>query len=139
MDCPKCPVGKLNELTIRLHVPGPDRQLKVDQCFTCEGIWFDSGELEQYLVEKLKAINSAAMPDEALQELDQQVGKCPRCHTPMSKQPSPTKRKVIVDYCRKCQGFWLDCTEVDRMEPRPGVKDLVEDFLNYLSTITGRR
>lgn len=137
MDCPKCAVGKLNEVTVRIHVSGPDQELKVDQCFTCEGVWFDRGELEQYLKGKFKAISSAMMPDEALKELSQQVGKCPRCHKPMSKQPSRMKRNVIVDYCRKCEGFWLDCTEVDQMEPRPGVQELVENFLNYLGTITG--
>ncbi len=30
MDCPKCSVGKLSEVTVRVHVPGADQELTVD-------------------------------------------------------------------------------------------------------------
>ena len=37
MRCPKCGM-ELQEIELR--------NVKVDKCFTCEGIWLDAGELE---------------------------------------------------------------------------------------------
>ena len=37
MNCPKC-VGKLEKKKVE--------NVDIDTCFTCEGIWFDAGELE---------------------------------------------------------------------------------------------
>ena len=49
----------------------------------------------------------------------------------------PAKRRINVDYCQKCHGYWLDCTEVDRVEPGPSVMGMLEDFFGYLSTLAG--
>ena len=137
MNCPKCTVGKLSEVTVRIQVPGADQELVVDQCFTCEGVWFDANELETYLRQKLTSLNSGVISDEVLKELNRRVGKCPRCQIPMSRRRAPTKRQINVDYCQKCNGYWLDCTEVDQIEPRPSIMNMLEDFFNYLGTLTG--
>lgn len=40
MHCPKCG-DKLNEISYK--------QIKVDKCPSCDGIWLDAGELEQVI------------------------------------------------------------------------------------------
>jgi len=40
MSCPKCGMG-LTEIVFR--------EIKIDKCFSCEGVWLDGGELEQVL------------------------------------------------------------------------------------------
>jgi Zn-finger nucleic acid-binding protein len=49
MDCPKCSIGKLEELIIHFRLLKKNYELTVDQCFTCHGVWFDANELESYL------------------------------------------------------------------------------------------
>lgn len=139
MDCPKCKIGKLSPTTVRGFKPGPDIELTVDQCFTCHGVWFDAGELEKYLKEGLSAVSSAVLPDASVQELSQRVGLCPRCNLPMIKRDAPAKKKIEVDYCTQCRGFWLDCTEVDRLEPNRSLADAVGNFFDYLAYLSGRR
>lgn len=41
IDCPKC-----DDSPMRRYYYSPKRQIEIDECVTCGGIWFDTGELE---------------------------------------------------------------------------------------------
>lgn len=119
MDCPKC-IGKLGEVSIRIDnlAKAATDELNLDQCFVCGGVWFDAGELEKYLADKLTFVDSPSVGEDLRKELDQKTGKCPRCGVAMSKQPAPKDSSVTIDCCPKCRGIWLDNTEVDRLEDK---------------------
>ena len=86
--------------------------VEVDVCRECGGIWLDRGEIAAL----------AAMPDSELADLrahgtapPRPAGKpgklrCPAC-------PGTLAEKLIglvhVDFCAKCQGFYLDRGELD--------------------------
>ena len=125
MDCPKCAVGKLNEITVRtntlyrspvLQGEGVNVDLTLDQCFVCNGVWFDAGELKKYLAEHITIVNSPEIDQSLMQEADQKVAKCPYCQVEMVKKKAPEDSRITVDFCEKCQGVWLDTTELDRLE-----------------------
>ncbi len=130
MDCPKCPVGKLSEVTVKinniyrekiLQGEGATLEIRVDQCFVCSGFWFDAGELDKCLSEHVNVLDSLESPDvdqALMKELKQKLGKCPRCQMDMVKKPAPKDSKMIIDVCEKCQGIWLDGGEYDELESR---------------------
>ena len=124
MDCPKC-VGKLKQtaITDRTISESPDSkdkgktvELEVDQCFVCKGVWFDRGEMKKYLSGKMTIVDSPALGGKLDQELDAKKGRCPRCNIQMQKMPAPKSRDMTIDVCGKCEGIWLDSTEIDRLE-----------------------
>jgi Zn-finger nucleic acid-binding protein len=92
MDCPKC-LGKLNEVEIRFHeIKDMPKQkeamistLTVDQCFVCNGVWFDAGEIEKYIEKKLTIVDSPMIDLDTMLDLDKKIVKCPRCNIDMVK------------------------------------------------------
>ncbi|MEW5758767.1 MAG: zf-TFIIB domain-containing protein [Candidatus Omnitrophota bacterium] len=125
MDCPKC-LGKLNKVEIKFHeiADMPTQKgvqvstLEVDQCFVCNGIWFDIGELEKYLEKKLTILDSPAIAVDLIIKQDEKISNCPRCNTKMTKKAAPIAKDITMDWCENCRGVWLDSTEIDRIENR---------------------
>jgi len=124
MKCPKCD-GTLNKVTVKVRPEyGADilqdaeqtSEIELDQCLSCNGVWFDVKELDQYLAEKLLILNSPKVSNH--KKLDKKEGTCPRCDQKMVKKPAPKKAGFMVDICEKCQGIWLDSSELDRLEKR---------------------
>jgi Zn-finger nucleic acid-binding protein len=124
VKCPKCE-SRLNKVKIKirpeyggdvLHDAEKTSEIELDQCHSCNGIWFDVQELDQYLDEKLVILNSPNVKD--YKELDKKDGDCPRCHERMLKKPDPKGAGVTMDVCKRCKGVWLDSTEIDRIEKK---------------------
>lgn len=124
MDCPKC-LGKLQKTTItsrqtseikELQGAGLAFALEVDKCFVCSGVWLDKGELDKYLSEEIEVVDSPSLGSEMDKELDAKHGNCPSCGIKMTKVASFKNTQLTVDICDKCQGIWLDPTEIDILE-----------------------
>jgi Zn-finger nucleic acid-binding protein len=78
--------------------------VKVDLCPSCNGAWFDAGELESATS---VAVKHVAPPSDA-----KPSGRlCARCGEPMVSFTYP-QTLVTVDMCRKCRGLWLDGGEL---------------------------
>jgi Zn-finger nucleic acid-binding protein len=124
MKCPKCG-GVLNKVTVTTRPEyGSDilndaeqvGKIELDQCLSCNGIWFDAKELEQYLAEKLLILNSPKVAE--YKELNKKEGRCPKCNQMMIKKPAPKRAGFLIDVCEKCQGIWLDSSELDKLEDK---------------------
>ena len=119
MNCPKCRDTELKRKAVEYHdrsIPGPDdthKQLEVDCCPSCGGVWFDKDELDRSLDSKAEFPASGAAPNPIL---DDKVGWCPRCNVSMAKEPAPSNPKVTVDRCRRCGGLWLDAGELEKAQ-----------------------
>ena len=107
MKCPAC----FNELT-QLQVG----KLVVDVCQGgCGGIWFDAFELQQVDEDR----EPAGQPLMELQ-CDKRVvvdssrkRECPRCPgVKLHRHFFSARRKVEVDECPNCAGYWLDAGEL---------------------------
>lgn len=110
MKCLRC---ENSELEVQAKGTGGE-VFEIDLCPTCAGIWLDAKELAKLDdnffvdVEKIQYEGSAATPqDQALE--------CPRCNVSLNKVHPKGHGSVILDTCDKCNGFWLDKGELEKM------------------------
>lgn len=103
MDCPVC-----ENVMITLEL----KDVEIDHCLDCGGIWLDGGELElllgnPQLAEKL--LDSFKID----QECAEKPRKCPICLKKMQKVLVGTSSPVLLlDKCRKGDGLWFDKGEL---------------------------
>lgn len=99
MQCPKCKSTPLKRGKISA------KQLVLDQCTACKGMWFDKGELTALLGAKAKK-------DFVIPPFSTEVPntKCPRCDDNLFEFCYPGT-VTLVDGCKKCEGVWLDSNE----------------------------
>src|SRR5215472_16459939 len=107
MKCPAC----FNELT-QLQVG----TLVVDACQGgCGGIWFDAFELQR-VDEEDEAAGEPLIHlqrDERIVVDTSRKRDCPRCvGVRLHRHFFSAKRKVEVDECPSCGGYWLDAGEL---------------------------
>ena len=102
---------------------------EVDRCSSCNGIWFDAGELDVFRDEQAAA---------AVDTGDVAVGKqsnaidqypCPRCGGEMLKVVDPQQTHIWYESCSDCSGSFLDAGELVDLS-----KVTVGDFFKGLMT-----
>ena len=105
IKCPKCPD----------HPPMHEEEVEgvhVHACKVCGGIWLNKGEL-----------NALAHPAEGDLEYcsadhieeDRVTDRlCPTCpETRLIRVNFIAYSEIVMDFCRKCEGIWLDRGELD--------------------------
>ncbi|HTL55167.1 MAG TPA: zf-TFIIB domain-containing protein [Candidatus Limnocylindrales bacterium] len=110
MKCPAC-FNALKEIQVG--------NLKVDACQGgCGGIWFDAFELDRVDEEN----EAAGEPLLHLRRDDQIVvdtsrkRECPRCGgIKLHRHFFSAKRRIEVDQCPNCGGYWLDAAELEQI------------------------
>ncbi len=132
--CPKCDIG-----LFILHF----RNVELDYCDRCRGVWLDAGELEALA-------KSAGEPtDELLVRLRALAGTippgrknlCPRCDQPMEEcvVTTPGAQSVALDRCSRGHGLWFDANELAQvlaLNPAgPGARKVID----HLNEVFGRR
>lgn len=111
MNCPRCNTDLVKETIKDINV-----QFEIDKCPSCDGVWFDEGELAKIdrVVEPIfLEIRHIPTQGEQLQGL-----YCPACydHPLMEKAEHPRDNKVIIDFCDSCKGIWLDKGELEAIQ-----------------------
>jgi uncharacterized protein len=107
MKCPAC-FNELKELQVG--------KLVLDACQGgCGGIWFDSFELQK-VDEESEAAGEPLLHlqrDERLIVDPSRKRECPRCAgVKLHRHFFSAKRRVEVDQCPNCGGYWLDAGEL---------------------------
>ena len=106
MNCPKCEDAKLIATTVR--------EVEVDRCPDCRGVWFDENELAQ-----LTRLTTSELRSLQSQKVDEshnsKRGDCPRDGEAMLRVISPRNESVVIDTCVKCGGIWLDDGELAKI------------------------
>jgi Zn-finger nucleic acid-binding protein len=103
-----CPVDRIEMQPVKADAHY-GQTVFLDQCSTCGGIWFDSGEL--YMpkygeAEKIERLNVQALQSSAL--IDYNDLHCPRDQTKLIRFQDPFFPKdLIIARCQICNGFWL--------------------------------
>ena len=132
MDCPKCMgVLEINDFPI-----SPILRIEVDTCPLCKGFWFNGGELRKILKSKHGIVDEAdwsSLPRTL--ELDSKAGNCPRCKIIMVRVPSLQDRRINLDYCANCDGFWVDGGEMEQLEKGGYVKRTIFGIHRFLVNI----
>jgi|GEM_PF-289402 len=119
--CPRCDAG-----LFLLHF----KDVEVDYCERCRGVWLDAGELETLI----KTTGSNAN-DPFLRLLDQSGAPspaahclCPRCD---SKLNEFTVNELVLDRCPRGHGLWFDANELQQLLTLSGASKTIA-FLNDL-------
>jgi PAT family beta-lactamase induction signal transducer AmpG len=102
IQCPKCSSDML-----QINVEGTT----IDRCNSCNGIWFDEGELEALnskSVAKTIDIGSAAVGKQ--QNLIDDY-RCPRCGGTMEKHADAQQQHIWYETCSDCHGSFFDAGE----------------------------
>ena len=135
MKCPAC----FNELT-EIQVG----TLRVDVCQDgCGGIWFDAFELER-ADEPGEAIGEQLLhirQDTRIMVDPTRKRECPRCaEIKLHRHFFSAKRRVEVDQCPNCAGYWLDAGELAMIRAErsqdaakaPAQGTISAEFIRYL-------
>jgi len=92
--------------------------VEVDQCDTCHGIWFDSGELAKIVGAKdVEALRTRAVAEKDAEKRrkasDLKRASCPRCKGEGKLvQVASVTADIHIDTCAVCGGEWLDSGEL---------------------------
>lgn len=130
MICPRCK----QDMIVVEH-----RQIELDSCPKCEGVWFDAGELN-LLLECLKLASPELVIGNIVNlpavESSGKPPKCPICRQGM-KEVAIGQPTINIDVCRQADGLWFDGGEVhellkqlaDRSAAEAGPEQSVFEFL----------
>jgi Zn-finger nucleic acid-binding protein len=128
--CPKCDIP-----LFVLHF----KDIVVDFCDRCRGLWLDAGELEELLV------RTGTQTDDPLLRFQRRDGRlsaghrhlCPRCDEPLREIEVERKGStpLTLDKCPRGHGLWFDADELQQLlemfPPDCGAKKTI-DCLNEL-------
>jgi uncharacterized protein len=106
--------------------------LTVDVCQGgCGGIWFDAFELER-VDEENEAAGEPLLGiqrDETIAVDSSRKRECPRCQgIKLHRHYFSAKRRVEVDQCPGCGGYWLDAGELAQIRVERGETDQVDQL-----------
>lgn len=127
----RCPVCNQDMIVVEF------RQIEIDYCMKCSGIWFDRGELELLLgTADLGNTGLPTLDGSAREKRSHGNRTCPICRQKM--QEAPLGEPVIhVDVCRKGDGIWFDGGELQQLLKQvaagsPGEKDTIWQITSFL-------
>ncbi len=110
-----CPVCKDDMIVVEY------RNIELDYCHSCKGVWFDSGELEillksQGLEEPKTFFDGILTSQEAVSS--EKKRNCPICSHRMNKTAIGGQPEILIDICRDKHGLWFDGGEVAQLVSR---------------------
>jgi len=116
MQCPK----DQNEMFKKNY----EKDVEVDICSHCGGIWLDVGELEaiQSIRENDYREEVKAAPDflrqagELALQREAPLLACPHCAAEMARREYGYTSQILIDVCPACGGVWLDPGELKELE-----------------------
>ncbi len=108
MECPK---DNQTLETILFH------DVEVDYCPDCLGVWFDQDELgwaKNSKDEQLNWVDFDIWRDKEKFKMSHVDRHCPSCRAGLV-EVSYDKSNVTIDFCKHCQGVWLDRGEFKKI------------------------
>ncbi|MCB1055097.1 MAG: zf-TFIIB domain-containing protein [Acidobacteria bacterium] len=90
---------------------------KVDTCPQCGGMFLHRGELNKVAEPIPGDLEFSTLDLDTFDHPDDRPPiPCPNCDNPqMDKVEFNIESGLILDYCGRCGGFWLDGDELDRI------------------------
>lgn len=97
------------------------KDVEVDLCRPCEGVWFDRDELPRALKDGAQAVRSTGLAPvwEGVERKGEKAGEealpCPRCAGPLQRYRYAVTSPILVDGCKKDCGVWVDDGEIQKI------------------------
>ena len=125
MQCPHCRTD-LETRSIN--------DIEIDECPSCQGIWFDADELRRVKDEKDKDLNW--MDFEFWEHADRfrvrtKPVACPSCSTELVTIDYH-ETGVEIDHCTHCRGVWLDAGKLEKILESLSRELVSKDVQGYL-------
>lgn len=123
ITCPQC-AARMKEIQYI-----PEKNLMVDHCEVCGGVWLDGGELAEAKAiadgqDTRKVRLLRAVWDMRAQARGEVTLRCPKCEK-MSVNAFTTSEGVELDFCSLCGGSWFEEGELaDTCEIEVDIPDL---------------
>ncbi len=109
MICPTCK----SDMIVVEH-----NKIELDYCTNCQGVWFDSGELE-LLLEPMSLESPNLFLSNILTSAEakspEKKRKCPICAQKMKKTLIGQQPEILIDVCQQGDGLWFDGGEVGQL------------------------
>jgi Zn-finger nucleic acid-binding protein len=107
-----CPTCKSDMIVVEYN------KIELDYCTNCQGVWFDSGELE-LLLESMNLENQNVFLSNILSseeaESSEKKRKCPICGQKMKKTGIGQEPGILIDVCQRGDGLWFDGGELGQL------------------------
>jgi len=107
-----CPTCKSDMIVVEYN------KIELDYCTNCQGVWFDSGELE-LLLESMNLENQNVFLSNILSseeaESSEKKRKCPICGQKMKKTGIGQEPEILIDVCQRGDGLWFDGGELGQL------------------------
>jgi Zn-finger nucleic acid-binding protein len=88
--------------------------VEAQACPRCDGLFLEQGQLNQVTEPIPGDLEFSTVDLDTFQHEDTYPpATCPHCRLAMDKVEFNIDSNLILDYCRHCQGFWLDGAELD--------------------------
>jgi len=132
MQCPNC------DASLRtIEYEG----VRIETCDGCKGEWLDADELGhivkarevRFTPEERQAIaQAAAITGVPLDKADRDL-VCPKCGATTDPVNYGGDTGILIDRCTACRGFWLDGTEIEKIQKLVEAWDdgLPDDLAKY--------
>jgi Zn-finger nucleic acid-binding protein len=119
MVCPKCK-SDMEKVTFK--------NVDVDRCTVCKGIWFDA--LEHERLKKLKGSESIDIgdPEQGKKYSDIDRIECPVCQSQMLRMVDRKQPHIWYEACTVCGGVFFDAAEFRDYKERT-VIDFFRDLM----------
>ena len=108
-------------------------QIEVDTCSTCEGLWFDRGELDQLL-----ARGGQRAADWTVEQAEPGPRRCPHCRRHLLRGPI-RDTAIEVDFCPHQHGLWLDRGELREVIASQAAPEHVKALLEFCGGLIGEQ
>jgi hypothetical protein len=107
-----CPVCKSDMIVVE------HKNIELDYCTECQGVWFDFGELE-LLLESMSIESTDLFLSDILNSAEAQSSekkrKCPICGRKMKKTIIGKEPEILIDVCQQGDGLWFDGGELGQL------------------------
>ena len=136
-----CPVCKYDMIVVEYH------DIELDYCTTCQGVWFDYGELELLLdspgLGQVKPFLDSVL-DSPVTDSTEKKRKCPICNHTMKKAAVGEQSRIVIDICSREHGLWFDGGEVAHLVKHLAGKDSLkpdagEHVISFVEEVFGGR
>lgn len=131
MICPKCS----EEMLVIEY-----RQIELDFCPKCKGLWFDRTELQLLMKicgladEKHNQFSLEYFLNRVVNQQDIPLRKCPMCNHKMTLVNAGKDDRIIIDICPRNDGIWFDGGELAQLiRQEISSSDIPKEASNVLS------
>ena len=132
-----CPVCKSDMIVVE------HKNIELDYCTECQGVWFDSGELE-LLLESMNIESTGMFLSDILNSAEarssEKKRKCPICGRKMKKTIIGKEPEILIDVCQQGDGLWFDGGElgqlIKQLATKPsGKADSQQQVITFLGEV----